>query len=363
MTAGFFDGPGSRPDRADVASSTLQRDLLPIATFAAVVISILTCGVILKALAGVLVPLSFAVLLGYLLRPVVDYLQTRLRFPRALAVVATFALAAAALLLLIGLITTSIGGLDDKAVFYKERVVELAKQADGWLQGLGISFDSDDLAAELEKLPIGDIVQQAVGTALDTVSNTILALLFTIYLVSDGEPGRRAGGIWTTVERTVRSYVATKFVTSAGTAILFWGVLAAFGVDLAVVFGVLAFLLNFIPSIGSLIAVLLPIPIALVGASNAASVAAMVAVLIVIQNVIGNWLEPKMMGRGLDLHPVTILVALGVWGWLWGVVGMLLAAPLTAIVRCILAGHRPTWALSELLAGRIVATSDPAPTT
>jgi len=125
------------------------------------------------------------------------------------------------------------------------------------------------------------------------------------------------------------------------------------GVDLALVFGVMAFLLNFIPSVGSIIATLLPMPLALVQFDSWLPITLVLVLPGTVQFTIGNVVEPLVMGEGLDLHPVTVLLALVFWGLLWGVVGMLLAAPMTAVLRIVLGRLEITRPLAELLAGRL----------
>ncbi len=130
-------------------------------------------------------------------------------------------------------------------------------------------------------------------------------------------------------------------------------ILALFGLDLALVFGVMAFLLNFIPNVGSIIATLLPLPLAIVQFDSTGMIVGIVVVPGLVQMFIGSGLEPKLMGEGLQLHPVTILLALVFWGLLWGVVGMLLAAPMTAVLRLILERFEMTRPVAGLLAGRL----------
>jgi AI-2 transport protein TqsA len=100
-------------------------------------------------------------------------------------------------------------------------------------------------------------------------------------------------------------------------------------------------------------ATLLPIPIAVLQFDNPWMIAAVILVPGIFQLVIGNAVEPLIMGEGLDLHPVTVLLALIFWGLLWGVVGMLLAAPMTAILRIVLERIETTRPAAELLAGRL----------
>jgi predicted PurR-regulated permease PerM len=100
-------------------------------------------------------------------------------------------------------------------------------------------------------------------------------------------------------------------------------------------FGVLAFLLNFIPNIGSIIGTIPPILITLVDGSPLRALA-VALVLGTIQVVIGNLIEPMVMGQRLQLNPITVLLFLALWGWLWGIWGMVLAVPLAATMRIIL---------------------------
>ena len=122
-------------------------------------------------------------------------------------------------------------------------------------------------------------------------------------------------------------------------------------------FGILAFLLNFIPSIGSIIATLLPIPIAAAQFQSPWPIVYVVAVPGIIQNVIGNIIDPKIMGDELNLHPITVLLALSFWGLLWGITGMFLATPITAVLRIVLMQFKP---IGKLLAGDFSTPEKPA---
>ncbi len=118
-------------------------------------------------------------------------------------------------------------------------------------------------------------------------------------------------------------------------------------------FAILTVLLNFIPNFGSVIATLLPIPVLLLQYGLGWQTMTVITLLFAIQFCIGNLVEPKMMGESLDLHPVTILLFLMFWGLVWGLPGMFLAVPITAILKIILSRIETTLPLSELLAGRL----------
>jgi AI-2 transport protein TqsA len=126
------------------------------------------------------------------------------------------------------------------------------------------------------------------------------------------------------------------------------------------VFGLLAFLLNFIPSIGSIIATVLPLPVVLMSPDITPSVAVLaIALPGGVQFTIGTLLSPKVMGDSLELHPVTILLALTVWGSIWGIVGMLLATPITAVMKMLFERLELTRPIARLMAGRIEPQNAP----
>ena len=131
-------------------------------------------------------------------------------------------------------------------------------------------------------------------------------------------------------------------------------VLSLFGVQAAVLFGLLTFLLNFIPNVGSFISILLPIPVIWLSPDFSLATKLM-AILIpaAIQFVIGNFIQPKLMGEHMKLHPVTILISLIFWGMLWGIVGAFLAVPITSIIRIACDRHPLTRPVANLMAGRL----------
>jgi AI-2 transport protein TqsA len=159
--------------------------------------------------------------------------------------------------------------------------------------------------------------------------------------------------VYADIDRQIRQYVTTKVVLSVATGGLVWLSLHLIGMPLAGVFGLLAFLLNFIPSIGSIISTLLPIPVAVASFETVGPVVLVILIPGAIQMIIGNGIEPKLMGEGLNLHPVTVLLTLSFWGMLWGVMGMLLAVPMTAVIRIVLIQFETLRPVGDLLAGKL----------
>jgi len=174
-----------------------------------------------------------------------------------------------------------------------------------------------------------------------------------IFLLAGRNPHVVRSGVYAHMDHQIRRYIAIKVAVSALTGILIWGSLKLIDLELAALFGMLAFVLNFIPNIGSVISTLLPIPIAAAQFQSPWPIIFVVAVPGTIQMIVGNVLEPKVMGERLNLHPITVLLALSFWGLLWGVAGMFLAVPLTGILRIILMQFETLRPIGNLLIGEL----------
>jgi predicted PurR-regulated permease PerM len=134
----------------------------------------------------------------------------------------------------------------------------------------------------------------------------------------------------------VQKYIITKFLISLTLGVLVGLVLWLYGVEFYVVWATLAFLLNFIPNIGSIIAVILPALMTLIQFESFGYMILVTATLILVQNILGNIVEPMAFGDRLGLNPLVILISLMLWGYIWGIVGMFLSVPLTAVIKIII---------------------------
>jgi len=301
----------------------------------------------------VMVPFVLAVFIAYLVSPLVDILRTRFRVPRQAAVALTLLVAALLLVLLAMLVVTSMAGLLSRFDLYQDRVIGLVQKATAFGDRFGLDLGQEALVEGIRGLPVLAWLQRGAGTAVGLVTSGVLVLIFVVYLLLGRHPNQLRSGIYAEIDNKVRGYLLIKFITSATTGILTGIILAFLRLDLALVFGVMAFLLNFIPSIGSVIATLLPLPIALIQFDSGLTIALVVLLPGAVQFTIGNVVEPLVMGEGLDLHPVVVLMALVFWGLLWGPVGMLLAAPMTAVLRIVFARIAFTRPVADLMAGRL----------
>jgi AI-2 transport protein TqsA len=306
-------------------------------------------------MSAVMIPFVLAVFLTFSINPVVELLTRRARVPRPLAIGVVF-LVGFLLFPVIGtLLSSSLGRLAENAPLYQEQIARLARQgaALGGIERFGIS--GADLREQLAAVPIGSMLVRLTNAILDILSNAVLVLIFLVFLLLGGQQtsGSRSP-VWEEIQARIERYIVTKIALSAATGLLVGLILFALGVDLAPVFGFLAFLLNFIPSIGSIIATLLPLPILLVSPEMSwVTVVLALALPGGVQLLIGNFVEPKTMGESLDLHPAAILIALIFWGVLWGIVGMLLATPITAVLKILLEQSELTRPVARLMAGHL----------
>lgn len=304
-------------------------------------------------LQAVMVPFVLSLFIAVVLSPLIGYLHHKLRVPRWVAVFLTLVLAVAILTLLGVMLTTSAGKLAANAGNYQAQVRSLIDGAMARLPMIEeFGFDPD----EVIRLPLTAISTVAVGLTnaiVSLVSQGSVVLIFLLFLLLGGSVREApAGGMWAEVEG--QRYLVFKFILSGVTGVLVGTILAFLGIDLAMAFGLMAFLLNFIPSIGSIVATLLPLPVVLVSA-DISGATAILAILLPgsVQMLIGNVIEPKLMGDELDLHPVTILLGLMIWGALWGIVGMLLATPITAVMKIMFEKMELTRPIANLFAGRL----------
>ena len=134
----------------------------------------------------------------------------------------------------------------------------------------------------------------------------------------------------------IQRYVITKIGMNLGAGITIGIVLSIFGLDFAIIWGVFVFLFNFIPTIGSAIALIAPVLMALIQSDSIGYALLIAAVIAGLQTAFFNLLEPMIIGKRLNLNPVVILFSVLIWGYIWGIVGMLLSVPLTAIIKIVI---------------------------
>ncbi|QDT31706.1 AI-2E family transporter [Thalassoglobus polymorphus] len=199
---------------------------------------------------------------------------------------------------------------------------------------------------------------------LEMISTSLIVLIYVFFLLLGAPASQTSSPVWRDLDRQIRTYLSLKTIISLVTGFAFGFALWIFGIPMAVAFGMLAFLLNFIPNIGPIIASLLPLPLILLAPDGTLLWMGMaITVTFGVQFLSGNVIEPKIMGQQSDLHPIVILLALMFWGMLWGIVGMFLATPITAAIRLALLQFELTRPVAEVMAGRLPGKEETTPST
>ncbi|MBM4269915.1 MAG: AI-2E family transporter [Deltaproteobacteria bacterium] len=331
---------------------------LRIQTACFLIITTILVALALFWLKSVMIPFVLALFLAAGLAPLADFQIRWLRFPKALAVFMTFLVSMALLALSVAVVSSAVAQLAASASAYQDRLGHLLDWAARTLPLEHLGVSRDDLLRPLSRLPSGTVSGFLLGTTnaiLELTSQGLLVTVFLVFLLI-GLTGQRSQSldVWTEMESRVKGFIVMKTLISAVTGVLVGVTLELLGVELALAFGFFAFLLNFIPTLGSLISTLLPLPVVLMN-PELSTTGAILAIVIpgAIHFAIGNLVEPLVMGDSLELHPVALLLSLMIWGAIWGVVGMLLAAPITAVLKILSERIEPTRPLGRMLAGHL----------
>jgi AI-2 transport protein TqsA len=310
--------------------------------------------------ASVLIPFVLAIFLTLCLTPVIDVQMKLLRIPRRTAILTTVAIGCALLILGAFLVTKAANQIVESKDDYEKQFRQVLIKTRGLLPPEWYTDPNDpsaDPSEPLIRVPTNTIRKVLTDTAssiMGVISNGLLVVIFMIFMVAGkGTYKAPPGSLWWEVESRIKRYVLTMIVTSGITGVLVGLVLEVLNVEFGWMFGFLAFMLNFIPNIGSIIATILPLPVALIDPELGMISKILVLVIPgVIQFVIGNILQPKMMGESLDLHPVVVLLSLIFFGTIWGIIGMFLAVPITAVLKILLQRFGYTRAIADLISGK-----------
>ncbi len=281
--------------------------------------------------------------------------------PRPLAMLFAIAVILASLSLVVQLITVNIASVINVAPLYQQNLETLIYKGYA-LFGVEEAPNLKDIFAQLD---FRSYLQNLGGTVRSLVSSTGIIIIYLIFLLLEQRtfsakmralvthPDRLEDmtGLIDKIRSDIRSYIGIKVLTSAATGILSYVVLTLVGVDFASFWAVLIFFLNFIPTIGSIIATAFPSVLALVQFDTLGPFVITASVLTALQFCIGSLLEPRLMGNRLNLSPIVILLSLGLWGSIWGIPGMFLCVPITVIMVIIFSYFPETRPAAVLLSG------------
>ena len=292
--------------------------------------------------ADIIVPFILALFIAVVLNPVVQRM-VKLRIPRVFAVSLLIVIIVMLMVLLLAYLGTSLNELARTLPQYRSSLVIPLKNLEPWLQRAGIGVSVDELVKYIDPNAAMTLVTNLLAQLSNAMSSIFLLLLTVVFMLLEVPQlpnklkqmmSRPIEGM-AAIQRAIHSvshYLVLKTAISIVTGLVAWGMLAALDVRFAFVWGLLAFALNYIPNIGSVLAAIAQVLVF----SGLYDALVVLAGYLVINLVFGNILEPRIMGRGLGLSTLVVFLSLIFWGWLLGPVGMLLSVPLTIIVKIAL---------------------------
>jgi AI-2 transport protein TqsA len=320
------------------------------------IITAVLCAFAAYWMRTVLIPFVLAFFLFQLLEPMVRLLNRKVKLPHPLAVTVTLVFVGTVLFYTSSVVTDSVGGIIKSSDTYTARISALSQSVFADYPRIEEHFKAIS-QQQLEKLSegVGSFIAALTNSVIYLISQSTVVLLFLMFLLF-GSKSEELSGVLADIDEKIKNYIQVKTALSLCTGFMVGLLLHLLGVDLAFVFGLLAVLLNFIPNVGSIIATLLPIPVILVS-PNITTAEAILAIVLpgTIQFLVGNLLEPKLLGDSLNLSPVVILFSLTVWTALWGGIGALLAVPITAIIQILCEQMAFTRPVAAVLRGDIIA--------
>ncbi|ADO48507.1 AI-2E family transporter [[Enterobacter] lignolyticus] len=295
--------------------------------------------------ADIVVPFILALFIAVILNPAVQFM-VRWRIPRVVAVTLLIAFIILLAVLLLASLGTSLNELGRTAPQYRSSLVVPLQNVEPMLQRLGIQVSVEQLSKFIDPNAAMLLVTRFLTQLSNAMSSIFLLLLTVVFMLLEvpqlptklqqlmSRPVEGMAAIQRAID-SVTHYLVLKTAISLVTGLVAWWMLALLDVRFAFIWGMVAFALNYIPNIGSILAAIPPILQVLVfgGISDALLV---MAGYLAINMLFGNILEPRIMGRGLGLSTLVVFLSLIFWGWLLGPVGMLLSVPLTIIVKIAL---------------------------
>ena len=312
-----------------------------------------------------LIPIAVAIMIWYLLNALARGFHALPLGTRHLPNWVSMALAIVTVLIGLALVAELISGnisqVSAAAPSYQANIEILIAKASNWA-----GFEQPpDIAAVFDQIDLRTLATRFASAAAGFAGNFGIVLIYVMFLLFEQKgfdkklralfpDNTRRDEIRTLLHRMqeqIQTYVAIKTATSVLTGLVSYGVLKIVGVDFAEFWGFVIFLLNYIPTVGSLLGIIFPAILALIQFSTPVPFFIVLGGIGIIQFLIGNVLEPRLTGSSLNISPLVVILSLALWGSIWGIVGMFLCVPLTVIAMIILSYFEQTRPIAILLSG------------
>jgi predicted PurR-regulated permease PerM len=312
---------------------------------------------------GLILPFILGIVLWYLVDSLAETFQRprvgRFHLPRPLALLAAICATGGLLLVLGRTIGSNVSAVIAVAPVYEIRLERLIVQA---ARLVGIE-QAPTIAELFHRISLTDTLRDIAAATASVVSIAGIVLIYAGFLFVEQRHFRRKltlmfrdlgqqaqlHGVLDQIDHDIRVYIRIKTMLAVVTSALAYLVMAWVGVDFASFWAVLVFFFYYIPTVGSILAILAPSLLTLVQFDHLTPFLVVLLVIGAIQLVIANAVEPAVMGRSLNLSPLVVIVSLLVWGTMWGVVGMFLCVPIMVVLLIVLAHFETTRPMAVLL--------------
>ncbi len=312
----------------------------------------------LKAASNLVTPFLLAVFIAVVMAPLVQFLRNR-GLPTWAAMLLVVAILMGAGGGIVALFTGSLNAFTAKLPDYQMRLKALSGELVLWLDTMGLHVSRQAFNSLVDPARILGITGELIKGLGGVLTNAFLILVTVIFILFEASslPSKLRAAVrqpdaslsqLNEVMHTINRYMFIKTCTSLFTGVVLWAWLKYLGVDFAALWGMLAFLLNFVPTIGSIIAAVPAVMLALVQLGLDDAVLAMLGFMVVNIGV-GNFLEPRIMGQGLGLSTLVVFLSLVFWGWVLGPAGMFLSVPLTMSLKIVFGANAQTYPIAVML--------------
>ncbi|HNQ43101.1 MAG TPA: AI-2E family transporter [Candidatus Cloacimonadota bacterium] len=336
------------------------------------IIAIPVFVIILKSLRSIFIPLILAVFLNFMFAPLISFLQKK-----KVHILFIMLIMILIIVLFFSLITILISAATNNLVSgfprYQLRFSTLIADVSLWLEGLAKTMDiaisrvpglDPNQLFSLSSFSISKTLTGIMSTTFGIGWNIFLIIIFLMFMVAEsGQLEKRLRRVMVPavlentmsslyrIQRQLQKYLLTKSLISFATAVVGMILMILYGVDFVLICGILLFVLNFIPNVGSIVASGIPMIVCLLQSGLDFRTISFSILIVGTQMLFGNVIEPKVQGDNLNLSPIMVLVALIFWSWVWGIVGMILAVPITSGINIILKQLDPQNLVSAVISG------------
>lgn len=314
----------------------------------------------MRAAESLLVPFLLSLFIAIIVTPLLSWLNAR-GLPTVVAILLVIALIVFFWIVIGAIVGSSINSFREDLPEYQQRLMVLSDGVREKLAVVGFNIESSQWREIFNPSRALNMAGNTLASLGNLMTDSLLILLTVTFILAEEvkfidklkyATGRSEKALeeLRNFTRIVNKYMAIKTLVSLATGLVVMVCMMIIGVDYAVLWGMLAFLLNFIPTLGSILAAIPPVLLAIIqlGVPEAIITA---SVYLGVNIIVGSILEPRFMGRGLDLSALVVFLSLVFWGWVLGPVGMLLSVPLTITVKIALESFEDTRWIGVMLGG------------